>query len=220
MHLSRTCLAPLVIPTALAVVLAAAPARASDSPEAARIQKRISAAEKTLDHVLLDSPNFLVQRGRNAHGLYVPDFGAILTFNAQVNADDSIVEVFGDDEHSRVIVRHDRGHRHHGPPAVMRVFGISVNRGDHGDEGDDPVSLYQEGKAELVEMILDQAGTLGALPAGQWIVVSGCIDDDTLRDEKQISRLVLRVRTDDLRAYADGKLDDAAAAQKILIEES
>jgi hypothetical protein len=102
---------------------------------------------------------------------------------------------------------------------MLRLLGVNVGSHRHHDADDDPLELYQEGKAELVEMLLDQAGTLSSLPAGQWIVVSGYVDDETLRDEKKITRLVLRVRTDDLKAYADRKLSDEEATAKIQVEE-
>jgi hypothetical protein len=170
--------------------------------------------------MMLDSPNFLVQRGRNAHGVYLPDYGLILTFNAAINADDSYVEILGDGDDSHVVIRSgDRWH-HHGNQTVLRLLGLNVGSHRHHGDADDPLELYQEGKAELVEMLLDQAGALSALPAGQWVVVSGSVDDETLRAEKKITRLVLRVRTDDLKAYADRKLSDEEATARIQVEES
>jgi hypothetical protein len=202
----------------LAISLAAGTVQGSDPSDAGRLNRRIESMEKTLDHLMLDSPNFLVQRGRNAHGLYVPDYGVILTFNAQINAHDALFEVVEDDG-DRVIIRHGKGSHYHGNRTVLRLLGITVDRGHH-DESDDPVAAYQEGKKELVEMLLDHAGTLASLPAGQWIVMSGHIDNETLREEKDISRLVLRVRTDDLKAYADKRLSDEEATARILVEES
>jgi hypothetical protein len=118
-----------------------------------------------------------------------------------------------------VVIRHGGWSGHHHHPAFLRMLGINVQRGGHDDE-DDPVAMYQEGKAELVELLLDQAGTLGKLPAGQWVVISAYVDDEVLRDEKGIRRLVLRVRTDDLKAYAEDKLEETAATAKIQVEES
>jgi hypothetical protein len=203
----------------LAIGLVAGGARASDLTGSDRINHQVRSIEKTLDHLMLDSPNFLVQRGRNAHGVYIPDYGLILTFNAAINADNSWVEIFGDDDDSRVVIRsRDRWHRH-GNRAVLRLLGVSVGSHGHHDDADDPLELYREGKTELVEMLLDQAGALSSLPTGQWVVVSGSVDDETLREEKKITRLVLRVRTDDLKAYADRKLSDEEATAKIRVEE-
>lgn len=203
----------------LAIGLVAGGARASDPLDSDQIHHRVRSMEKALDHLMLDSPNFLVQRGHNAHGVYLPDYGLIVTFNAAINADDSYVEIFGDDDDSRVAIRSwDRSH-HHGKRTVMRLFGVNVGSHCHHDE-DDPLELYQGGKAELVELLLDEAGTLSNLPAGQWVVISGYVDDDALREEKNVARLVLRVRTDDLKAYAEKKLSDEEAAGKIQVEES
>lgn len=202
----------------LAVGLVAGSAGASDLPGSDQINRRVRSMEKTLDHLMLDSPNFLVQRGRNAHGVYVPDYGVVLTFNAAINADDSWVEVFGDNDDSRVVIRSGHHSHHHGKRTMLRLLGVNV--GSHRRyQDDDPLDLFQEGKAELVEMLLDEAEALSSLPAGQWVVISGYVDDDTLRDEKEISRLILRVRTDDLKAYADKKLSQEAATAKIQVEE-
>jgi hypothetical protein len=164
----------------LAIGLVAGSARASDLPGSDRINHEVRSIEKELDHLMLDSPNFLVQRGRNAHGVYLPDYGLILTFNAAINADNGYVEILGDGDDSRVVIRSgDRWH-HHGNRTVMRMLGMNVGSHRHHGDADDPLELYQEGKAELVEMLLDQAGALSALPAGQWVVVSGSVDDETL----------------------------------------
>jgi hypothetical protein len=202
--------------TVLSITLAAGGARASDPAYPERIGHQISSMEKSLDHLLLDSPNFLIQRGPNAHGVYLSDHGLVLTFNAQLNANDSFVEVFDNEDDSRVVIRSRHGH-HHGSRLMQGLFGVHV--GSHGHQ-DDAWELYQDGKSELMELLLDQAGTLSSLPAGQWIVLSGHVNDDTLREEKKISRLVLRVRTDDLKAYADRKLSDEEATAKIVVEES
>ena len=203
----------------LAIGLVAGGAQASDPPYSDRIRHQIGSMEKSLDHLLLDSSNFLVQRGRNAHGVYIPDYGLILTFNAAINADDSCVEIFGDDDDARVVIRSGARSHHQGNRTMLRLLGVNVGSHRHRHGADDSIELYQDGKAELVEMLLDQAGTLSSLPAGQWIVVSGYVDDETLREEKKITRLVLRVRTDDLKAYDDRKLSDADATAKIQVEE-
>jgi hypothetical protein len=202
-----------------AIGLVAGGARASDLPGSDQINHQVRSMEKALDHLMLDSPNFLVQRGRNAHGIYIPDYGLLLTFNAAINADDSFVEVIGDDDDSRVVIRSGNHAHHHGKREMLRLFGMNVSSRHHHGDGDDPLELYQEGKAELVEMLLDHAGTLSSLPTGQWIVISGYVDDETLREEKKITRLVVRVRTDDLKAYADRKLSDEEASAKIQVEE-
>jgi hypothetical protein len=199
---------------ALLASLAAGAALASDSPEADRNARRVATMEKALDHMLLDSPNFLVQRGRNAHGVRLPDYGVVFTFNAQLNLDDTIVEAFDDDHDSRLVVR--RGSHRHAP--FLRFLGVQIDHRNRGRE-DDPLTLYQDGREELVELLLDEAGILGKLPDGQWVVISALVDDDALRHDRGIQRLVLRVRTDDLRAFAEGRLDEAATKARIQADE-
>jgi hypothetical protein len=204
----------------LAIVLVAGSARASDSPERDRLNKQIGSMEKALDHLLLDSPNFLVQRGRNAQGVCVPDYGVIFTFNAALNADDAFIEIFHDHGVPGVVIESGDGSHRHGHRRALRMLGINIDSHRHHDEADDPLKLYREGKTELVEFLLDHAGKLASLPAGQWVVISGYVDDETLQDEEGTSRLLLRVRTDDLKAYADRKLSDEEAAARIQVEES
>lgn len=208
----------LVLAFVLALGPAAGDAHASDPPEPSRLQQRIGTMERAIDHLLLDSPNFLVTRGRNAHGVYLPDYGVVFTFNAGLNTGDSFFAI-SDDDDSRVVIR--RGHRwtHHRDRGVWRWMDSRRHRrGD--DEADGAVAMYEDGKKELAEALLDHAGTLASLPPGQWLAVSGSIKDETLRDERKISRLVMRVRVDDLKAYADHRLSDDELRARIQVEES
>jgi hypothetical protein len=79
--------------------------------------------------------------------------------------------------------------------------------------------LYAAGKQELLQVLLDYGETMAGLKDGQWIVLAGFFDRGGILEDKKVSRLVLRVRIDELRAYSAGRLSETAARERILVEE-
>jgi hypothetical protein len=79
--------------------------------------------------------------------------------------------------------------------------------------------LYAAGKQELLQVLLDYGETLAGLKDGEWIVLAGFFDQGGILEDKKASRLVLRVKIDDLRAYAAGRLTESAARDRIIVEE-
>jgi hypothetical protein len=79
--------------------------------------------------------------------------------------------------------------------------------------------LYAAGKQELLQVLLDYGETMTGLKDGQWIVLAGFFDRGGILEEKKVSRLVLRVKIDELRAYSAGRLGEAEARERIIVEE-
>jgi hypothetical protein len=79
--------------------------------------------------------------------------------------------------------------------------------------------LYADGKQELVQMLLDYGETLAELKDGQWVVLAGFFDRNNFLRDRKVSRLVLRAKIDDLRAYSTGRLTESAARDRVIIEE-
>ena len=79
--------------------------------------------------------------------------------------------------------------------------------------------LYGAGKQELLQVLLDYGETMTGLQDGQWIVLAGFFDRGGILEDKKASRLVLRVKVDDLRAYSAGRLGETEARGRIIVEE-
>jgi hypothetical protein len=79
--------------------------------------------------------------------------------------------------------------------------------------------LYAAGKQELLQTLLDYGETLAGLKDGEWIVLAGFFNRGGILEDKKVSRLILRVKVDDLRAFAAGRLGETEARDRIIVEE-
>jgi hypothetical protein len=201
------------------IALASGPA----SPE--KLGRQIGMMERTIDRFLVDSPNFLVTSGKNACGFYFADYGVVFTFNAQINDNwnwggdwffgpGSHITVTTEDGERQIIIKKNGG----------KHWDIKRLVGDDEDEDEDvtidTVKLYERGKEELVEMLLDEGENLGAIPGGQYVMIAARMNDDDLKHEKKITRLTLKAKIDDLKAYGDDKLSETEMKSRIVIEEN
>jgi len=84
----HTCRAiPLWVALAIAVGFTAGawqPAYASDDARSDRMLRQVTLMEKVLDHVLKESPYWLVSAGDPTHGLYLEEFGVLYSFDASL----------------------------------------------------------------------------------------------------------------------------------------
>lgn len=193
------------------------------SPE--KLARQIGTMERTIDRALVDSPNFLVTSGRNACGFYLADLGAVFTFNAQLTDDwswgngnwffgpGSHISVRDDDGERQIIIRKNHG----------RSWSIKKLVGDEDDDDEDvifdTVKLYERGKEELIELLMDEGENL-SVPSGEYVMIAARMNDDDLKHEKKISRLTLKAKIDDLKAYGDDKLSETEMKSRIVIEEN
>src|SRR5262245_36749229 len=80
----RVASAALLAALALATMFASR-AAAEDTPQERKIKKQIAVFERIVDQVLVDSPNFLVHGvGDNARGIYLPEVGVVVSFEASL----------------------------------------------------------------------------------------------------------------------------------------
>jgi hypothetical protein len=204
---------------ALASIAAAAPAaRAGDAPGESKIQRQIGVMDKIIDKVLLDSPNFLVHSGENTRGLYLPEVGALFTFDAALTDGGFDVRSFVKSLGNRVETKTDE----EGNTVIVIKKGKSSEGEDEGDgeETAGPGPTLDRGRDELVQTLLDYGETLTALRDDQSIVIAAFVQGMDLPHEKGVSQVVLRARMGDIRAYSDGKLSEADMRQRIKIDES
>lgn len=193
-------------------------------PPPGKMERQIEVMEKILDQVLIDSPNFLVSGRGNARGLWVPEFGVIMTFDAallekdkdwrfdfgkgfRIETDDKGRKVIILDEDGKVLTEDVRG-------------ALEQEEKERQSRQDSPQDrLYKRGKAEIVDTLLDYGDTMSSLPAGKWLAIVAFLKDTRYFDERGLSRLVLKAKIDDLRAYTANKLSEQEMVKRIVEEE-
>jgi hypothetical protein len=264
----------LVPAWALALGLSATAGWAQKPENAGRMMRQIGVMEGIVDKLLLDSPNFLVSVGHNTRGLYIPEYGAVFTFQASLTSGKQAINAYLKQLGTRFEIQTDEN----GDEVVITKSG--KEKGDSSDEEataeskarlrdaekklkdaeekvqdtekklkektkklrekdrgssagwrdlesvlegseDEEVSagLYKAGKEELVQVLLDYGETLSQLRNGQWIVLAAYLDKSDFFKANDISRLIMRMKVDDLRAYSAGKLDEKEMRSRIQTDE-
>lgn len=215
-----------------------------------KIMRQVRIMEGIVDKVLLDSPNFLVHSGNNTHGLYIPEYGAIFTFEASLatgmfGISDLKVnipkfEVQTDDAGNKTIVLKNlekaeknaekakqeaekakaKAEADAQKEATADASSGSASAGSSSDDDEnDSAQLYQKGKVELIQSLLDYGETITQLKSGQWIVLAAFLQNDSYFEKNKLSRLVVKAKIDDLRAFSAGSMDEKTMRSKVLVEE-
>jgi hypothetical protein len=191
-------------------------------PPPGKMDRQIEVMEKILDQVLIDSPNFLVQGRGNARGLYVKEFGVIVTFGASLVDKDRDwsfdfsegFKVVEDEKGRKVIILEDTDEE------TAREAEAELKRREAEEKSSRGESvqarLYKRGKAELVDTLLDYGDTVTTLGKGQWVALVAFLQDARYFDERGMSKLVLKARIDDLRLYATDKLSEEDMVKRIV----
>jgi hypothetical protein len=177
----------------------------AQEPSGNRKQNReIRMMERALDAMLIDSPNYLVRGYDNSRGIYIPGTGAIFTFDASLvasgwnyNADHrkwyDWSDEDDDDDESRRGTRSRRLSRQE--------------------------KQYTRGVEELQELLLDHGDLLTTLKPGETVQLIAFFDDVDYLWDKDIDHLVVKARVEDLRSYADKKMNEDQAKAKITTSE-
>jgi hypothetical protein len=197
---------------------------AVEPPASRKMMRQIDVMERIIDQVLIDSPNFLVSGRGTTRGLYIEDYGAVFTFSASLvhkgknwNFDFSNGFKLMDDNGRRVIVVD--------PDEDVDPDDIDAALDDEEDDSGMSRSerqeerLYRRGKAELVDLFLDYGDTLTTLEDGQWVAIVAFLKDSSFFTDQRISRLALKAKIDDLRAFSSEKISEKELVKRIVEEE-
>ena len=204
--------------TALLFGLSSGQAFAVDPPPG-KMARQIDVMERILDQVLIDSPNFLVSGRGNARGLYLKEFGVILTCDASLLEKDKKFDWGGEDfkiidkDGKKVIVIPDDEESDDESADEPKK---ANPKGGHGSAQE---RLYKRGKAELVDTLLDYGNTLSSLEKGKWVAIVAFLHDARYFDERGLSRLILQAKIDDLRLYETDKLSEEEMVKRIVEQE-
>ena len=193
---------------------------ACDPPSSEKMARQIGVMEKIVNQVLVDSPNFFIQERENCRGMYVKDSGLVFTFSASLVEKDWDLDKllsWGDVE----VHKTDEGY--------------TINRGKKGKDSEeseedeeeveeipDEATLrkkqertYLRGKAELIDVILDYGDTLTTLEAGKHLTIVGYLRDSDYFEEENFSRIILKAKIDDIRAYGTEKISEDEMVKRI-----
>ncbi|MBD3163060.1 MAG: hypothetical protein GF346_11600 [Candidatus Eisenbacteria bacterium] len=213
----RICLTALGF---LVLAGAAGPAGADD-PDPKKVIRQIGVMESIVDQVLIDSPYFLVHGGDNTRGLYIEDFGAVFTFDASLVGRNWIFDNFvldlknrfeikTNDDGDKVIILKD---------ADSREQVEELEKQKETEEEYDPETVFQNGKQEMMQTLLDYGETMTSLSNDQHVVIAAFLKGNEFFKERQISRLILKARMNDLRDFSAGRINEDTARSRILVEE-
>jgi hypothetical protein len=64
-------------------------------------------------------------------------------------------------------------------------------------------------------VILDYGDTLTSLESGKYLTIVGYLRDSDYFDEEGFSRLILKAKIDDIRAYGTGKISEDEMIKRI-----
>ncbi len=205
-----------------AILLGSAGIVGAAAPE--KVIRQIGVMEKIIDKVLVDSPNFLVQRGDNARGLYIDGFGVVFTFDASL-----VNEWYGMEKLLSLGDRFEMKTDENGNQIFMikkdaKSEKESKEKSDQAEKSPeekmkDRAKLYQDGKAELVQALLDYGETMTSLTNDSSIILAAFLKDDDYFREQKISRLLLQAKVGDLRAFASGEISADVMKSRVAIED-
>jgi hypothetical protein len=195
---------------------------ACDPPSSEKMAKQIGVMEKIVNQVLVDSPNFFIQERENCRGMYVKDSGLVFTFSASLVEKDWDLDKllsWSDVE----VEKTDEGY-------TVRTKDKNKNKDKEDPEGDEEAEeveideatlrkkqerTYLRGKTELIDVILDYGDTLTTLESGKYLTIVGYLRDSDYFDEEGFSRLILKAKIDDIRAYGTGKISEDEMIKRI-----
>ena len=209
---------------------------AESAPLPRKMTRQIEFFETITSSMLVDSPNFLVYSGSPARGLYLDEYGLLVTFDASLvqnqedlkdwwkNWSDGIrIEkqdgkwIVYTDEHDHDDDRDEDGDRE----AERRARKEALKNYEKWQDEKEVIhhQLYEAGKNELILHLLDYGDTVRQLKDDQWVTLVAYLTRADYFEEQDLNQLVVKARMSDLRAYADGHITEEQAKSKIIVEE-
>ncbi len=227
--LATVLLATLVIP------MVVSGAQAQEVPN--RLKKQIRIMEKILNEVLEESPNLLVHSTTPSHGIYLNGFGALFTFEASLvggfgwstwefGKKFDVSNLFGNiqierdggriiihtpeegEEEAQVEVEDEKGNVEHKTIEDM-----------HAEAREREQQLYEDGKIELIDTLIDYGETLTGLEDDEYIAIAAYLGEEDLFEKREISRLVIRIKMGDLRDYSDESISRDRLRERLVVQE-
>jgi len=206
------------------------------------LKRKIDLLENVVDQVLIDSPNFLVSGRGTTHGLFLEEYGVLFTFEASLvsrdldrgflagNWDYFKNLRFEQDDEGRIIIYRE-GDDEDDDSLIEILTEDELEDMDEEDleelsmhqmrarDGKRQERRYESGKEELVEALIDYGDMLSDLDDGQSVAIVAFLVDSSFFDKEELSQLMIRAKMRDLRAYADGDIDEDEMIERVEIQE-
>jgi hypothetical protein len=209
---------------------------AQTSPiQSRKLTRELSIMEKVIDQMLLDSGNFLVYSQPETRGLYLEEFGVLFSFQASLvnkNSNDGDFNFnFNDyeveDDGDKITIRKkdkdkDRNKDDEEAEADEEDEDATesrLKRTWEKSQKNREARLYTQGKAEILDILLDYGDTIESLRDNQWLAIAAYLKGSNYFLDNRISRLVMKARVGDIRAFSAGKLSRESMLSKVVEEE-
>jgi hypothetical protein len=202
-----------------------------------KLERELAIMERVVDQMLLDSRNFLVGATRgNTHGLYLEGYGVLLAFEASLlnKQDDTIFdwEDFEIKDDGDVIIIRPRDGKKEGDEKKKDRGKSDPEAGESdSDEGtvlrkswrtrnrDREERLYNMGKDEIRDLLVDYGDSMSSLGDNQWLAIAAFLGNNLPFIEDEATRLVVKARMSDLRAYGANRITRDTMLSRIVYEE-
>ena len=188
-----------------------------------RMLRQIRVMEGILDEVLVESPNFVVSGRDDTRGLYLEGYGIIFMFEAtMVDIGDwkdwedwsNGFRYEVDKDGRTIVVIPDERDRDEDEDADRRD-----RRSWRERRRDRERELYENGKREIRETLLDYGDTITTLDDSEWLAVAAFLKDVEYFMDSKVGRVVIRAKMSDLRDYAEGKISEDEMVDRFVEEE-
>jgi hypothetical protein len=211
---------------ALGLVVLAGTAQAG--PDSRRMDRQIELFERVVDDMLVESPNWLVQGRHETRGRYRSGEGARFSFDAGLVYRGWRGSFGGkwwksflhDDGDVIVIDRDDWEDMDDKDIAELRRDSKESRKKYDERVMKRQTRLYDRGKTEMVELLADFGDLLSTVPDNETVQLVAYLDDDEYFVEKDIRQLTMTVKMSDVRAFANGSLDEKKFGERVKVEES
>lgn len=188
-----------------------------------KIDRQVELFERILDDVFVESPNWLVQGQHESRGRYRAGQGARFSIDASLvgHWDGDWWDGFGKHWGDRVVIINDDDDDDDDNDSKSdRETRRSVKKHWMERQLKREERLYSRGKSELIDAVLEYGEVLSSLPDAEFLTIDVDLGNAEVFEEKDLQSLTLKVKMADVRAYSDGKLDEKAMVQRIVVEES
>lgn len=200
-------------------------------PESRKLDRQIDLFERVVDDMLVESGNWLVQSRHETRGRYRSGEGARFTFDAELlhrgwgssrRGGKWWNHFFHDDDDDGVIVIDidDWDDMDDDEIAELRRDRKSLRKKSQERILKKEERLFKRGKAEMVDVLADFGDVLTTLPDNETIELVAYLDDSEYFYENDLRQLSMTVKMSDVRAHAEGKIDEKEFVSRIVMDES
>lgn len=204
-------------------------AGAQSSPiQTKKLTRELAIMEKIIDQMLLDSGNFLVYSQPETRGLYLEEFGVLFSFQASLvnrngdgnNFDFNFNDYEVEDDGDKITIRKkDKTKEKDTSDEDDEATESRLKRTWEKSQKTREARLYTQGKAEVIDILLDYGDSIESLKDGQWLAIAAYLKGSSYFLDNKISRLVLKARMGDIRAFSAGKISRESMLSKVVEEE-